>query len=95
MASLFTSFNDAPEGSSEEVKEWCPIISSQLIVKEKILINLGASLEHQDKGNRQFISLGIGYKAEKIQLSTAYLVPLSDNAGYFQGLFGLGVNYKI
>jgi hypothetical protein len=95
LGSLFTSFNDAPGGSAEEVKEWCPILSTQLVVKEKILINIGASLEHQDKGNRQFISLGIGYKAEKIQLSTAYLVPLSDNAGYFQGLFGLGVNSKI
>jgi|TARA_B110000091_G_scaffold131331_1_gene140751 hypothetical protein len=93
MASLFTSFNDAPEGSSEEVKEWCPIISSQLIVKEKILIAIGASLENQQKGNRQFVSLGLGYRTDKIILNTAYLIPISDAAGYFQGSFGAGLQY--
>jgi outer membrane protein assembly factor BamE (lipoprotein component of BamABCDE complex) len=63
------------------------------IVKEKILIAIGASLENQQKGNRQFVSLGLGYRTDKIILNTAYLIPISDAAGYFQGSFGAGLQY--
>ena len=95
LGSLFTSFNDAPEGSAEEVKEWCPIFATEVVIKEKILINLGGAFESQEKGNRQYITTGVGYNTEKIVVNAAYVIPLSNLAGYYQGLFGLGLSYKL
>lgn len=94
IGSLFTSFNDAPEGTSEELKEWCPILAVELTLREKIKVNLGGAFESQDKGNRQYITTGIGYTTEKAVLNAAYIIPLSDLAGYYQGLFGIGVSYR-
>jgi len=95
LGSLFTSFNDAPEGTAEEVKEWCPIIATQTTIKEKIIVNLGASLESQDKGNRQFVSLGLGYKTPKADLMAGYIIPLSETAGFYDNLAALGLTYKL
>lgn len=95
IGSLFTSFNDAPEGTTEELKEWCPIIAMELTVKEKIRVNLGSALESQEKGNRQYITMGVGYDTEKLSLGASYIIPLSNMAGYYQGLFGIGVTYNL
>ena len=95
LGSLFTSFNDAPEGTAEEVKEWCPIIATQTTIKEKIIVNLGASLESQDKGNRQFISLGLGYRTNKADLMAGYIIPLSETAGFFDNLAAIGLSYHL
>ena len=95
LGSLFTSFNDAPEGTAEEMKEWCPIISIQSTIKEKILINLATSLESQEKGNRQFISMGIGYKAAKVDVMAGYIIPMSATAGFYDNLAAVGLAYKL
>jgi len=95
LGSLFTSFNDAPEGISEEVKEWCPILSVQTTLKEKILLNVAASLESQEKGNRQFISMGVGYKTAKVDLMAGYIIPMSTTAGFYDNLAAIGISYKL
>ena len=82
------------KNSKEELKEWCPILAVELTLREKIKVNLGGAFESQEKGNRQYITTGIGYTAEKVVLNAAYIIPLSDLAGYYQGLFGIGVSYK-
>ena len=94
LGSLFTSFNDAPEGTPEEVKEWCPILALQASLKDKILLNVGVSLESQEKGNRQYVSLGLGYRAEKFNLMAGYILPFTETAGYYNNLTSIGLTYK-
>ena len=67
----------------------------ELTVKEKIRMNLGSALESQEKGNRQYITMGVGYDTEKLSLGASYIIPLSNMAGYYQGLFGIGVTYNL
>lgn len=95
LGSLFTSFNDAPNGMNEEIKEWCPILASEVVFKEAFRLSLGASLESTDKGNRQFVSAGLGYQSNKISMMVAYLIPVSVEAGFYKNRYGIGLSYNI
>ena len=95
LGSLFTSFNDAPEGTSEEVKEWCPVLAVQTSIKEKFLINIGLAMESQEKGNRQYVSLGLGYSAERFDVMAGYIVPFTEVAGYYNNLASIGLAYRL
>lgn len=95
IASLFTSFNDAPEGLAEEVQEWCPILALQTVFKEKFSFNLGAVLESQDKGNKQYLSLGLGYITPKLDFTAGYVIPITATAGFYDNLAAVGVVVKL
>jgi hypothetical protein len=76
VAGMFGSFADAPNGFSEELKEFSFAGGIEYWYDKQFAIRGGYFHEHQLKGNRKFFTLGIGLKYNVFGLDFAYLVPV-------------------
>jgi hypothetical protein len=72
---IFGSFSDAPGGISEELSEITISGGVEYWYNQTFAGRLGYFYEDQDKGNRKYLTAGIGFKYDKFVLDAAYLVP--------------------
>lgn len=72
---MFGSFNDAPGGFSEELREINLSTGAEYWYNETFAVRAGYFYEHPKKGNRQFLTLGAGIKYNVFGLDFAYLIP--------------------
>lgn len=75
---IFKSFNDAPGGMSEELKEITYSLGAEYNYQDSFALRLGYFKEHQDKGARNFYSLGAGFKYTTIKIDVSYLFNASN-----------------
>jgi len=71
---MFKSFSDAPEGLSEELKEINISFAAEYNYNSQFFVRGGYFYENQMKGNRQYFSLGAGFRMNVFQLDAAYLI---------------------
>jgi hypothetical protein len=74
IAGIFKSFSDAPGGFKEEFQEIMWSGGAEYAYDNKFFIRGGYFYEHPNKGNRQYFSLGAGFKMNVLQLDVAYLM---------------------
>lgn len=72
---MFTSLGDAPGGFKEEMKEWTMGIGTEYWYDHIFAVRAGYFLEARDKGNRRFVSVGVGVKYSVFGLDFSYLIP--------------------
>lgn len=72
---IFGSFNDAPGGTKEELREINYSVGLEYWYNKLFAVRIGYFYEHPLKGNRKYISLGAGIKYNVFGLDFAYLVP--------------------
>jgi hypothetical protein len=72
---MIGSFNDAPGGIREELKEVNIGFGTEYWYNETFAIRAGYFYEAPTKGNRQFFTLGAGIKYNVFGLDFAYLIP--------------------
>lgn len=72
---VFSSFGDAPEGGSEELKEVMWSLGAEYAYQNQFFARAGYFRESELKGDRQFFTLGLGVKYNIFGLNFAYLVP--------------------
>lgn len=75
LQGVLGSFSDAPGGFSEEIREITTSLGVEYWYNETFAGRLGYFYEAKDKGNRQYLTAGIGVKVDKFGLDVAYLVP--------------------
>ncbi len=75
LSGIFSSFTDAPGGFKEEIHEVIVSSGVEYWYKETFSGRLGYFLEAQDKGNRKYLTAGVGMRVNKFGLDIAYLVP--------------------
>lgn len=78
LAGMFGSFSDAPGGFSEEMQEIMIATGVEYWYKELFAARLGYFYEHENKGGRQYLTLGLGLRYQKFGIDFSYLVP-GDN----------------
>jgi hypothetical protein len=78
-AGLFSSFNDAPGGFSEEINELMYSVGVEYWYDKQFAVRAGYYYEHPTKGARKFLSVGLGLKYNVFGLNFSYLVPTSNN----------------
>jgi len=71
---MIQSFYDAPGGFKEEMQEVMWALGAEYSYRNFIFARLGYFHESQYKGDRQFISLGVGIKYNIFSLDMAYLI---------------------
>lgn len=72
---VFSSFGDAPDGFSEELKEFTWSLGVEYQYKNTISLRTGTFREHQLKGNRKYYTLGLGVKIVKtVNLNASYVL---------------------
>lgn len=72
------SFSDAPDGFAEELREITYSIGAEYWYDNQFAMRLGYFYEHPFKGNRRFITAGIGLKYNIFGINLSYLVPTNN-----------------
>lgn len=75
LAGMFGSFSDAPDGFSEEIKEIIVNMGVEYWYKHTFAGRVGYFSESEDKGNRKYMTLGVGFVKDRFGIDVAYLVP--------------------
>lgn len=84
LSGMFGSFNDAPNGFSEELKEFYFATGVEYWYNDIFAARGGYFYENRYKGNRQYFTLGLGLRYQKFGIDFAYLIatqrqhPLED-----------------
>ncbi len=74
ISGIFKSFSDAPGGAKEEFEEIMWSVGAEYAYDNKFMVRGGYFYENPNKGNRQYFSLGAGFKMNIFQLDVAYLM---------------------
>ena len=75
VSSWFSSFGDAPDGGSEELREVTASIGAEYMYKNQFGFRTGYFYENKDKGNRRYFTLGATIKYSSFGLNFSYLLP--------------------
>lgn len=93
---MFSSFSDASGGGKEELRELMYSVGLEYWYDKQFAVRAGYYSEHATKGNRKFLTLGLGLKYQVFGLNFSYLVPTTaqrnplDNTLRFSLLFDFG-----
>ena len=79
LNAVVTSFSDAPDGFSEEIKEINLSVGAEYWYDNLFAARVGYFYEDPDKGNRQYFSMGLGLRYQKFGIDAAYLIPNDQN----------------
>lgn len=75
VSSWFTSFNDAPGGFGEELKEFQVSAGAEYNYADQFAFRAGYFYENPNKGNRRYFTTGVGVKYNVFGLNFSYLIP--------------------
>ncbi len=96
---IIKSFGDAPDGFSEELREFTWALGAEYSYQDSFALRLGYFNEHETKGARKFFSLGAGFKYNVVKVDVSYLFSASkvknplENTLRFSLTFSFGDNY--
>ncbi len=78
ISAIFKSFGDAPGGFSEEMKEITYSFGAEYWYDKQFAVRAGYFWEHYSKGNRKYVTVGLGVKYNVFGLNFSYLVPTTN-----------------
>lgn len=79
VGSWFSSFGDAPDGGSEELKEVQLGLGAEYMYKEMFSLRAGYFTENKLKGNRNYFTVGAGLAYKFAGINFSYLAPTGNN----------------
>lgn len=95
LSGMFGSFSDAPDGFSEEMQEIMIAFGTEYWYNNLFAARLGYFYEHANKGNRQYFTMGVGFRYNVFGFDFAYLVPPSQEHPLAETLrFTLHFNFE-
>lgn len=74
ISGIFKSFGDSPDGFKGELQEVMVSIGAEYSYNDQFFLRGGYFYENANKGNRQYFSVGAGFRMSVFQLDAAYLV---------------------
>ena len=77
LSGVFQSFGDAPDGFSEELREFTWSLGAEYRYQDSFAFRAGYFNEAEDKGARRFFALGAGFKYSTINIDLSYLFSAS------------------
>lgn len=97
FSGIFGSFADARGGFSEELKELTYSLGVEYWYNNQFAVRTGYYFENELKGDRQYLTLGVGLKYNVAAINISYLIPTSnrrsplDNTLRFSFIFDAAV----
>lgn len=70
---IFKSFNDAPGGTQEELKEITWALGLEYLFAETLALRTGYFNESEEKGSRRYLTFGTGFKLNGMEIDISYL----------------------
>jgi hypothetical protein len=98
VGSWFSSFGDAPDGFGEEMREFTVSIGGEYWYNNQFALRAGYFFEDKTKGNRRYLTTGVGLKYNIFGFNFSYLIPTGSgvnrnplsNTLRFSVMFDLG-----
>ncbi|MFV0472090.1 MAG: type IX secretion system outer membrane channel protein PorV [Paludibacteraceae bacterium] len=91
ITGIFKSFNDAPGGMKEELKEIMWSVGAEYAYNNQFFVRGGYFNENQYKGNRKYFTAGVGFKLNVFQLDASYVISVAQSNPLDQTLrFSIG-----
>lgn len=96
---IFKSFGDAPDGFSEELKEFTWALGAEYWYQDSFALRTGYFNESVEKGARKYLTLGAGFKYNIVKIDVSYLFSASkvrnplENTLRFSLSFNFGDEY--
>lgn len=91
---IFKSFGDAPDGFSEELKEVTYAIGAEYVYDDIFSLRTGYFHESPEKGSREFISFGAGFKYTVVNIDISYLFSTSEVVSPLEGTLRFGLTFN-
>ena len=96
LSGIFKSFNDAPDGFSEELKELTYSLGLEYSFNDVFFLRSGYFNEHELKGSRKFFTLGAGFNTQSnFQIDLSYLISTSDVISPLENTLRFSISYNI
>jgi len=78
VTGIFQSFSDAPGGFSEELREYNISAGLEYWYNKQFAVRAGYFHEHATKGNRKYITAGLGLKLSVFSVDFSYLIAMTQ-----------------
>ncbi|AJR02515.1 type IX secretion system outer membrane channel protein PorV [Siansivirga zeaxanthinifaciens] len=95
LSGIFQSFGDAPDGFSEELKEFTWALGAEYVYQDSFAFRAGYFNESEDKGARKFLSLGAGFKANIVNIDLSYLFSASKVQSPLENTLRFSLTFNI
>ncbi|QTY28029.1 type IX secretion system outer membrane channel protein PorV [Flavobacterium sp. CS20] len=95
FSAIFSSFGDAPDGFSEELKEVTWAIGAEYWYEDSFAFRVGYFNESEEKGFRQFLTLGAGFKYSSINIDASYLFSTTPVQNPLEGTLRFSLTFNI
>ncbi|HMV07408.1 MAG TPA: type IX secretion system outer membrane channel protein PorV [Cyclobacteriaceae bacterium] len=95
ISGMFSSFTDAPDGFSEEIKEIIVNTGVEYWYNNTFAGRVGYFSEAKLKGNRKYMTIGLGFKKNKFAFDIAYLVPTNKREHPLAETIRFGVLFQM
>lgn len=79
LQGVFQSFYDAPDEFSEEFKEINWSVGAEYWYNNLLAVRAGYFYENKLKGDRQYLTMGVGLKYNSLGIDLSYLVPTASH----------------
>ena len=96
LSGIFKSFGDAPDGSSEELKELTYSFGLEYSFNQSFFLRSGYFTEHELKGSRKFITLGTGFRTNSnLSIDLSYLISTSEIISPLENTLRFSLSYNL
>jgi hypothetical protein len=95
LSGMFQSFGDAPDGFSEELKEFTWSLGAEYVYQDSFAFRAGYFNESEEKGARKFLSLGAGFKANVVNIDLSYLFSASKVQSPLENTLRFSLTFNI
>ena len=79
ISGIFKSFHDAPNGFKEEMQEIQWSVGLEYAYNNQFFLRAGYHYEHPNKGNRQYYTVGAGFKMNVFSLDASYVISTAQS----------------
>lgn len=95
ISGMFSSFSDAPDGFSEEMKEIIINTGVEYWYNQTFAGRIGYFSEAKLKGNRKYLTFGLGFQKNRFGFDLTYLVPTNKREHPLAETIRFGVLFKM
>lgn len=83
---IFKSFNDAPGGMKEELREISYSIGAEYNYNQQFFLRAGYYYQNPTKGNLQYFGIGAGFALNVLRLDASYMLATAQTSPLDQTL---------
>ena len=94
FSGVFGSLGDAPGGFSEELREFEISVGAEYWYDNQFAVRAGYYYQHPLKGDRQYLTVGVGLKYNVIGIDIAYLAPTNSQRSPLDNTLRFGFTFN-